>query len=210
MALMRPPGADTQPNERVAVAAATKVPRFDPSAWVTPANALTVVRMALTPVVLVLMASLRYDLGTFALWFVLCWTDYFDGILARRFGTTRSGAFLDPLADKFMSLGAMVVLVVKGVYAWPWVALIAVREVAITMYRTFVGAKGVSIPARQSAKWKTFTQQSTVGFSIMPWVGMHASWIGQILLIASVVLTLVSGAQYLFDARRPRVVASPT
>ena len=210
MAMMRPPGADTQSNERVAVAVATKVPRFDPSAWVTPANALTVVRMALTPVVLVLMASLRYDLGTFALWFVLCWTDYFDGILARRFGTTRSGAFLDPLADKFMSLGGMVVLVVKGVYAWPWVALIAVREVAITMYRTIVGAKGVSIPARQSAKWKTFTQQTTVGFSIMPWVGLHASWIGQILLIASVVLTVVSGAQYLFDARRPRAVASPS
>ncbi len=183
-----------------------RTPRFDPGAWVTPANALTVVRMALTPVVLVLMASLRFDLGTFALWVVLCWTDYFDGILARRFGTTRSGAFLDPLADKFMSLGAMVILAVKDVYAWQWVALIAVREVAITLYRTFVGTKGVSIPARQSAKWKTFTQQSAVGFSIMPWVGEHASWVGQVLLIVSVVLTLVSGAQYLLDARRPRAV----
>lgn len=184
------------------------IPRFDPSAWVTPANALTVVRMALTPVVLVLMASLRYDIGTFALWLVLCWTDYFDGILARRFGTTRSGAFLDPLADKFMSLGAMVVLVVKGVYAWPWVALIAVREVAITLYRTFVGTKGISIPARQSAKWKTFTQQSAVALSIMPWVGVHAPAVGGALLIVSVVLTLMSGAQYLFDARRPPVTVA--
>jgi CDP-diacylglycerol---glycerol-3-phosphate 3-phosphatidyltransferase len=179
-----------------------RTPRFDAGAFVTPANALTLVRMVLTPVMLVLIASLRFDLGTFALWVVLSWTDYFDGILARRFGTTRSGAFLDPLADKFMSLGAMIVLVWKGVYAWPWVALIGAREIAITVYRSMVGTKGVSIPARRSAKWKTFTQQSAVGFSIMPWVGQHASWIGHALLIVSVVLTLVSGAQYLAAARR--------
>ena len=182
----------------------SRTPRFDPGAFVTPANALTLVRMVLTPVMLVLIASLRYDLGTFALWVVLSWTDYFDGILARRFGTTRSGAFLDPLADKFMSLGAMIVLVVKGVYAWPWVALIAAREIAITFYRSMMGTKGVSIPARRSAKWKTFTQQSAVGFSIMPWVGLHAKWIGHSLLIVSVVLTLVSGGQYLTAARRPQ------
>lgn len=182
--------------------AASRPPRFDPGAFVTPANALTVVRMMLTPVVLVLIASLRFDLGTFALWAVLCWTDYFDGILARRFGTTRSGAFLDPLADKFMTLGAMAVLVVKGVYFWPWVALTAIREVAITLYRSFVGSKGVSVPARTSAKWKTFAQQSAVGFSIMPWVGEHAAWLGHALLVLSVVLTLVSGAQYLVEARK--------
>jgi CDP-diacylglycerol---glycerol-3-phosphate 3-phosphatidyltransferase len=187
----------------------TRTPRFDPGALVTPANALTVVRMALTPVVLVLMASLRFDLGTFALWFVLCWTDYFDGILARRFGTTRSGAFLDPLADKFMNLGGMIVLVVKGVYAWPWVALIAAREIAITIYRTFVGTKGISMPARKSAKWKTFTQQSAVGFSIMPWVGIHASWVGISLLLVSVALTLISGAQYVIDGRKGRITSGP-
>ena len=166
--------------------------------------------MALTPVVLVLMFDLRYDIGTFALWFVLSWTDYFDGILARRFGTTRSGAFLDPLADKFMSLGAMILLVAKHVYAWPWVALIAAREVAITAYRSFVGTKGVSLPARQSAKWKTFTQQCAVGFSIMPWVGQHASWVGRILLIVSVALTMVSGGQYLADARRAAAPVAPS
>lgn len=182
--------------------AASRQPRFDPGAWVTPANALTVVRMMLTPVMLVLIASLRFDIATFALWLVLCWTDYFDGILARRFGTTRSGAFLDPLADKFMTLGAMVVLVVKGVYFWPWVALTAFREVAITVYRSLVGTKGVSVPARTSAKWKTFVQQSAVAFSIMPWIGEHAAWVGHGLLVVSVVLTLVSGAQYFLAARK--------
>ena len=185
-----------------AIDKSSRTPRFDAGAFVTPANALTLVRMVLTPVMLVLIASLRHDLGTFALWVVLSWTDYFDGILARRFGTTRSGAFLDPLADKFMSLGAMIVLVVKGVYFWPWVALIAAREIAITVYRSMVGTKGISIPARRSAKWKTFTQQSAVGFSIMPWVGIHASWIGHALLIVSMVLTLVSGGQYFVAARR--------
>ena len=62
-------------------------------------------RLAITPVVLGLILELRYDWPTFALWTLLCLTDGFDGFLARRQGTTRSGAFLDPLADKFLSLG---------------------------------------------------------------------------------------------------------
>ena len=51
-----------------------------------------------------------------ALWFVLCASDGIDGYLARRYGTTRSGAFLDPLADKVLVLGAMFTLVGRGVF----------------------------------------------------------------------------------------------
>ena len=52
----------------------------------------------------------------FALWFVLCASDGIDGYIARRHGTTRSGAFLDPLADKVLVLGAMFTLVGNGVF----------------------------------------------------------------------------------------------
>ena len=71
---------------------------------------------------------------------MLCASDGIDGFLARRHGTTRSGAFLDPLADKVLVLGAMFTLVGRGVFPIVPVAIIAAREVAISLYRTFAGA----------------------------------------------------------------------
>ena len=53
-----------------------------------------------------------------SLWIALCVTDGIDGYLARRQGTTRSGAFLDPLADKVLVLGAMVALVANDTFWW--------------------------------------------------------------------------------------------
>jgi CDP-diacylglycerol---glycerol-3-phosphate 3-phosphatidyltransferase len=177
-------------------------PRYKPSDWRTPANVLTVSRIVVAPLVFWMMQRLRFDHPTFWLWFLLCWTDTFDGMLARRFGTTTSGAFLDPLADKVLALGAMAVLVVRHVFWWPWVALIAAREVAMSIYRSMVARNGVSIPARRSAKVKTAVQQSAVGFAIMPWVGIHASWVGRCFLFAAVALTWSTGVQYYLDANK--------
>ena len=180
----------------------TRVLRYKPSDWRTPANGLTLSRIVIAPLSFWMIAKLRYDHTTFWVWFVLCWTDRFDGMLARRYGTTTSGAFLDPLADKVLALGAMAVLVSKHVFWWPWVVIIAVREVAMSAYRSAVARKGVSIPARRSAKWKTAIQQSAVGFAIMPWVGVHAPWVGRGLLYVAVVLTVVTGVQYGLDSRK--------
>ena len=181
---------------------ATARRRYGPTALWTPANGLTVLRIALTPVVMALIAERRLDVPTFALWFMLCCTDGVDGLLARRFGTTRSGAFLDPLADKLLVLGGMGVLIYKHVFFWPFVVVIAVREVAMSFYRSVIGRRGVSLPARKSAKYKTFVQQCSVGFAVMPWVGLHADWVGRGLLVVAVVLTVSTGLQYLVDARR--------
>lgn len=82
----------------------------------------------------------------FVLWFVLCSSDGIDGYLARRHGATRSGAFLDPLADKVLVLGAMFTLVSRDVYWALPVLIIAAREVAISMYRVLVGAKESACP----------------------------------------------------------------
>ena len=93
--------------------------------------------------------------AVWAAWAVLCTTDLFDGVLARRHGRTRSGAFLDPLADKVLVLGGMSTLVIAGSLWWVPVAIIAVREVAMSVYRTYVGRRGVSVPANRPAKVKT-------------------------------------------------------
>jgi CDP-diacylglycerol--glycerol-3-phosphate 3-phosphatidyltransferase len=81
------------------------------------------------------------------------------------------------------------------------VAIIAVREFVISVYRTFVASKGVSIPASQLAKWKTLCQQLAVGFALWPCFAVDAKWVWVSLLWAAVVLAVLSGAQYLWYSR---------
>ncbi len=193
----------------MSTSAPTRVPRYSASALVTPANAVTLLRIALTPVVLMLVARRQFDVPTFLLWWVSCMTDGIDGMLARRFGATSSGAFLDPLADKFLVIGALVVLVAKQAFWWPWVAIIAGREVAISIYRSRIAQRGISLPARNSAKWKTVVQQFAVAFACLPWVGREWPWLARGTLVVATVFTVYSGWLYLVDARRaPAVVAT--
>src|SRR4051795_10085851 len=125
-----------------------------------------------------------------------------NGWLARRHGTTRSGAFLDPLADKILVLGAMAALVAKGVLWWLPVAIIAVREVALSAYRSYVGRRGVSVPARLQAKVKTWVQAVAVGLAIAPVSGDGYRGFRVGVLWAAVALTVVTGVQYLWDGRK--------
>ena len=81
---------------------------FGPSALATPANAVTITRLLLAIPLLMLIADHPSSWPATALWIILCITDGIDGYLARRQGATRSGAFLDPLADKVLVLGAMI------------------------------------------------------------------------------------------------------
>ena len=175
---------------------------FGPSALATPANAVTLVRILVLPMLIVLVLDDGAEWPSLALWVVLAGSDCVDGWLARRQGTTRSGAFLDPLADKILVLGAMAALVAKGVLWWLPVALIAVREVALSAYRSYVGRRGVSVPARFQAKVKTWLQAVAVGLAIAPVAGdgYRAFRLG--VLWVAVALTLVTGAQYLWDGRR--------
>ncbi len=175
---------------------------FGPSALATPANAVTCVRILVLPLLIALILDDGSEWPALALWVVLAGSDLFDGWLARRHGATRSGAFLDPLADKFLVLGAMAALVAKGVLWWLPVALIAVREVALSGYRSYVGRRGVSVPARFQAKVKTWVQAIAVGMAIAPVSSDGYRGIMLTVLWAAVALTLVTGAQYLWDGRR--------
>ena len=174
----------------------------DPSAIATWANAVTVARVMISPVLFALITGSEGSWVALALWIVLCASDGIDGFLARRYGTTRSGAFLDPLADKVLVLGAMFTLVGRGVFPVLPVAIIAIREVTISLYRTFAGARGVSVPATPLAKLKTLFQQLAVGFALFPPTAVDGRNLWLTLLWISVVLTVVTGAHYLVRARR--------
>jgi len=175
---------------------------FGPTALATPANYLTVARLLVSPLLFVMITDRGATWGVFALWTLLCLTDGVDGYLARRHGTTRSGAFLDPLADKVLVLGALVALVDVGRFAWFPVLVIAGREVSISMYRSYWARRGLSIPARAGAKLKTVVQQLAIGAALLPLLADGPAWVADGLLWAAVVLTVATGIHYLVDGSR--------
>ena len=179
-----------------------QAPQYGPDAIATPANFITVARILATPIFIVMVVDNDPRWVTFAVGFTIGITDYLDGYLARRHGATRSGAFLDPLADKVLVLGGMFALVGNDQFHWAPVALITARELAISAYRSKASRQGISVPATKLAKWKTFVQLWAIGFAIMPPIANDAHWIATSTLWIAVVLTVQTGASYLMGARR--------
>jgi CDP-diacylglycerol--glycerol-3-phosphate 3-phosphatidyltransferase len=174
--------------------------RYGPSALITPANGVSIIRLVVSPVLLLMILRDPSSWIAVSFWIALAVTDAVDGHLARRFGTTRSGAFLDPLADKVLVLGALFALVAANRFWVLPVALITAREVAISLYRTRLGRVGLAVPARTLAKAKTVVQELAVGAALLPLTVDH-HLIANSLLWVAVTLTLVTGTQYLLDGR---------
>jgi CDP-diacylglycerol--glycerol-3-phosphate 3-phosphatidyltransferase len=193
-----------------------RVPRFGPDAIRTPANVVTICRLLFT--IPVLMMVLDGEPGseswtTFTGWFVLWITDWLDGWLARRDGTTRSGAFLDPLADKVLVMGGLVTLAVRGDFAWLPVVIIGAREVCISVYRSMAARRGISMPARRLGKWKATIQYFAVAAALFPPTA-DVAWVADTALWVAVVMTVVSGIDLVVNATRrasdaPEVMGSP-
>lgn len=180
-----------------------KRPSFGPSAIVTPANGLTLGRLLAAPVLAVLTIAIGPTSWVlWALWTVLALSDSLDGIVARRHGTTRSGAFLDPLADKMLVIGALSALAALGTISVAPVLLIAAREIAMSSFRVVAGRRGISVPARPLAKLKTLVQDVAVAGVYFPLVGKAHIGVVDVVLWVAVALTIVTGAEYVRDARR--------
>ena len=183
-------------------------PSYGPSALATPANALTAARLLAAPVFVGLIATEGASWVTTAVGVAVAGSDGVDGWLARRHGATRSGAFLDPLADKFLVLGAFFTLAAQGRMPWAPVWLMTAREAGMSAYRSWAGRRGISVPARGLAKLKTIVQEVAVGTYLVPTLApyrglqLSVTW-------AATVLTLASGAQYLWDARRAARLPGP-
>jgi len=168
------------------------IKRFGPGALATPANFVTLGRLLFAVPTLLLIARDGESWLASALWFALCITDGIDGWLARRDGTTRSGAFLDPIADKVLTLGGFVALVARGTVWWLPVVIMAAREVWISVYRSVAARRGVILPAARLGKLKAFFQMLSVGAFVWPVTAdVDALCLG--VLWTAVMLTIVSG-----------------
>lgn len=192
---------ETPATSGTPTAASPRNTTFGPSALMTPANGITVVRLLATPVVILLIMLWGASWFTFVFGGLLAMSDGIDGWLARKQGTTRSGAFLDPLADKVVVLGALSALVAKGIIWWLPVVVIAVREVAMSVYRAVAGRHGISIPARNSAKLKTLVQDIAIGMCLAPPLAGHRGILDAAMWVAAF-LTVFTGAQYFVDGRK--------
>jgi CDP-diacylglycerol--glycerol-3-phosphate 3-phosphatidyltransferase len=157
-----------------------------------------VARVLLVPgVVLLLVADNRaasyLAAGLFA---VGALTDGVDGYLARRFeSVTRTGQWLDPLADKLLVSAAVVTLAAIERFPLWAAAVIVVRELGLVGLRIYAGRRGRAMPASRAAKLKTVLQLAAIILYILP-LGPGAHDIRLAVLIAAVVLTLVTGIDY--------------
>ena len=127
-------------------------------------------------------------------------TDYYDGKIARKYNlVTNLGKLLDPLADKILVISALVTLTKFDEISLWFVLIIICRELLITGLRSIVAAEGVVIAAGNLGKWKTFVQMVVLVIIILFPLSFK---INNILLLIPVILTVVSGAEYLLKCKK--------
>jgi CDP-diacylglycerol---glycerol-3-phosphate 3-phosphatidyltransferase len=181
---------------------------FRDELWSVP-NLVTLARIAAIPAFLVL-AYYESRLNSFLaalVYAAVAATDFLDGWLARRLGQiTVIGKFLDPLADKLIAMGALVMLVHLGrIGAWV-VILILAREFAVTGLRSIAMSEGIVIAAGQEGKYKTAIQLVGIVFLLLHYsyplqlpftaVEVDANRAGTFLVYLSLVFSLWSAVKY--------------
>lgn len=137
-------------------------------------------------------------------------TDFLDGYFARRAGTvTKFGILMDPIADKILVIAALVLLVDMGRVS-VWIAvIIIVREFLITALRVVALAKDIVIKAELGGKLKVTAQITAILCLILGWdvMGMDLFDVGIVLLWTSIVLSVISGIQYMVSFWKKTVSA---
>ena len=173
-------------------------------------NKLAILRMVLViPFVIFLSLALEYTDNTgitmtmrvfAAIIFVgAAITDYYDGKIARKYNLiTNLGKLLDPLADKILVISALVTLAKFNQISLWFVIIIIFRELLITGLRSIVAAEGVVIAAESLGKWKTATQMIALTLIILI---PFSSTVNNILLLIPLILTVVSGVEYVLKCK---------
>ena len=183
-------------------------------------NQLTLLRIILTPVFAWMLHRDGYSwkFASLLVYIVASLTDWYDGYVARKYGTVSNwGKFLDPLADKILVITALTCFSRLGYFPLWMVLVILVRDVAITVLRTYALLGRRPVVTTVLAKAKTFTQMGVLYLVFMlhllsfhPWGGRFdgvlaaAQSINLVvgLMALVVILTVVSGLAYFIANRR--------
>jgi CDP-diacylglycerol--glycerol-3-phosphate 3-phosphatidyltransferase len=164
-------------------------------------NRLTILRVILIPAFVALLAfetPLMQALAALA-FVIASLTDLMDGWYARRHGQeTDFGKLMDPMADKLLVMSALILLVAQGRAPWLAAMVILAREFVISGIRLVAAAKGRVIAADKLGKYKTALQMLAITMLVLgPALGLWCAQGGELLLWASMALSVVSCVQYI-------------
>ncbi len=178
-------------------------------------NILSGVRIVLAPVFLFLFFQDDFLMKAIGLgvYIIAAITDYYDGYFARKYKVFSDfGAFLDPLADKFLTFSGFIVLPFIALEQFPWwaIILIIIRDTVITILRVYMKRKNVNMQTRFTAKIKTTIQMVFlyIGLAVGLFQGVDffaGVWVDWILstdillylMIFVTAVTVYSGIEYL-------------
>jgi CDP-diacylglycerol--glycerol-3-phosphate 3-phosphatidyltransferase len=167
-------------------------------------NLISILRILLVPVLVLLLLSPGRTAAVLAAltFFLACWSDFFDGYLARRHGITSTlGKLLDPLADKLIVMAALVMLAAMPrtprVPAWMVVVIVG-RELAVTGLRAMATSEGIVLAAEELGKYKTIFQMLALHGLLLHYTFLGIDFFagGMYFLWPSLVLSLWSGVDY--------------
>jgi CDP-diacylglycerol--glycerol-3-phosphate 3-phosphatidyltransferase len=170
-------------------------------------NSLSVTRIFLVPLLVVVLLTkfegrmilgVRKELVGAAIFGIASLTDWLDGYLARRRGqVTALGQFIDPFADKLLTIAAFISLVQMDLAPAWMVAIIIGREFAVTALRAIAHARGMTMPASPLGKIKMVAQVVAILALILGKDHLQGFFfIGQVALWIVVLTALVSAADY--------------
>lgn len=150
----------------------------------------------------------------FLIFAVAACTDFLDGYIARKYHLiTTFGKFADPLADKILVIISFLILFVQQktvnigaislelVPMWG-IAVILLREFTVSGVRLVAAQRGQVIAAGWSGKVKTFETMVAIGFLFFSGIHQVIAIIGLVLMYISVILTLYSGIEYIWNSRK--------
>lgn len=174
-------------------------------------NRLTIFRMLMIPVIVLTLyfdkdtptglIEIRKYLGHIACWIfvVASITDFFDGYFARKYNiVTVFGSFLDPIADKFLVVASLIMLLAMGRVNAVVVIILVLREMYMTSLRLLAMTEDISVPVNSLGKWKTTAQMVAIPMLMIHekflWLPMDR--IGTALIYVASFLSLLSALIY--------------
>lgn len=162
-------------------------------------NKLSLTRIGLIPVMVLLLATgdRTLEIVGAAVFGLAAFTDFLDGHIARSQGiVTDLGKLLDPVADKLLTLSAMIMLVAMGLLpAWVVIVVLA-RELSVDGLRMIAVTKGQVIAAGKLGKIKTISQIVLILFLLLTRWGAVSHLVSGLMCLWVVLITLWSGVDY--------------
>lgn len=165
-------------------------------------NWLTYGRIAAIPLIMIMLLADSVALRwlSLILYVAAAVTDFFDGYLARKYGTeSPTGRMLDPIADKLLVGALLLVFCFDGSFGyWDLIpaTIILLREIFVSGLREFMGTEKIVVPVSKLAKYKTTVQLIALGLVIAEPLLLGMREITDIFLWLAAILTAITGWQY--------------